>query len=168
MLQRQNINFHINSRFTPATYLKIRTYDLLPSITTQKGISKKLQPLRKGPYQIIDRTTDVAYKLTDLNKKEIVQHRNNLLPYYPKEYAFRELIQLYFFIGFKVIHNSLDQNQNQSTDMHPIQKQLDKKDRISQTNIKKRRQQKDTSNRKKKSKIRRKNYTTRSKRKISS
>ena len=32
--------------------------------------------------------TDVKYKLIDKKKKEIVQHRNNLLPYYPKEHAF--------------------------------------------------------------------------------
>ena len=38
-------------------------------------------------------------------KKEIVQHRNNLLPYYPKEYALRELTQLYSFTGLKVIQN---------------------------------------------------------------
>ena len=66
------------------------------NFNTQKGISKKIQPLRKGPYQIIVKPTDVTYKLTDSNKKEIVQHRNNLLPYYPKEYALRELTQLYY------------------------------------------------------------------------
>ena len=77
----------------------------MPNFNTQKGISKKLQPLRKGPYQIIAKPTDVTYKLTDSNQKEIVQHRNNLLPYYPKEYALRELTQLYFFTGLKVIQN---------------------------------------------------------------
>ena len=87
MLQRQNIISQINSRFTPTTNLKIGTYVLIPNFTTQKKIPKKLQPLRKRPYQIIDKPTDVTYKLTELNKKEIVQHRNNLLPYYPKEYA---------------------------------------------------------------------------------
>ena len=30
-------------------------------------------------------------------------YRNNLLPYYSKEYAFRELTQLYSFTGLKVI-----------------------------------------------------------------
>ena len=93
LIQRQNIYDQINSRFTPATDLKIGTFVLIPYFDTQKGISKKLQPLRKGPYQIIAKPTDVTYKLTDLNKKEIVQHRNNLLPYYPKEYALRELTQ---------------------------------------------------------------------------
>ena len=97
MLQRQNINDQINSRFTPATDLKIGSFILIPNFNTQKGISKKLQPLRKEPYQIIAKPTDVTYKLTDSTKKEIVQHRNNLLPYYPKEYALRELTQLYSF-----------------------------------------------------------------------
>ena len=94
MLQRQNIKNQTNSRFKPATDLKLGTFVLIPKFTTQKGISKKLQLLRKGPYQIIDKPTDVTYKLTDTNKKENIQHRNNLLPYYPKEYALRELTQL--------------------------------------------------------------------------
>ena len=105
LLQRQNINEQINSSFTPASELKIGTLVLIPNFNTQKGISKKLQPLRKGPYQIIAKPTDVTYKITDSNKKEIVQHRNNLLPYYPKEYALRELTQLYSFTGLKIIQN---------------------------------------------------------------
>ena len=117
LLQRQNINEQINSRFTPASELKIGTFVLIPNFNTQKGISKKLQPLRKGPYQIIARPTDVTYKITDSNKKEIVQHRNNLLPYYPKEYALRELTQLYSFTGLKIIQNephlkNTEQNDN--------------------------------------------------------
>ena len=68
-LQRQNINSQINSRYTPATNFKKGTYVLIPNLTTQKGISKKLQPLRKGSYQIIDKPTDVTYKLKDLKKK---------------------------------------------------------------------------------------------------
>ena len=105
LLQRQNINDQINSRFTPATVLKIGTFVLIPNFNTQKGIYKKLQPPRKGPYQIIVKPTDVTYKLTDSNQKEIFQHRNNLLPYYPKEYALRELTQLYSFTSLKVIPN---------------------------------------------------------------
>ena len=117
LLQRQNINEQINSRFTPASDLKIGTFVLIPNFNTQKGISKKLQPLRKGPYQIIARPTDVTYKITDSNKKEIVQHRNNLLPYYPKEYALRELTQLYSFTGLKIVQNephlkNTEQNDN--------------------------------------------------------
>ena len=47
----------------------------------------------------------LTYKLTDSTKKEIVHYRNNLLPYYPKQYALRELTQLYSFTGSKVIQN---------------------------------------------------------------
>ena len=72
MLQRQNIKNQISSLFTPATDLKIGTFVLIPNFNTQKGISKKYQPLRKGPYQIIAKPTDVTYKLTDSTKKEIV------------------------------------------------------------------------------------------------
>ena len=62
-----------------------------------------------------------------MNKKEIVQHRNNLLPYYRKEYAPRELTQLYSFTGLKVFRNSSEQHKNQNIDMQIIQKQSDKK-----------------------------------------
>ena len=127
MLQRQNINNQINQRFTPATDLKIGTFVLIPNFQTQKGISKKLQPLRKSPYQIIDKPTEVTYKLIDTSKKEIVQHRNNLLPYYPKEYTLRELTQLYFFTGLKVIQNNTQidpkLNENYKNQHTQIQKQ---------------------------------------------
>ena len=64
-----------------------------------------------------------------MNKKENVRHRNNLLPYYPKEYALRELTQLFSFTGLKVIPNSSEQNKNQNTDTQVRQKQLDKKEK---------------------------------------
>ena len=103
---------------TPASDLKIGTFVLIPNFNTQKEISKKLQPLRKGPYQIIAKPTDVTYKITDSDKKEIVQHRNNLLPYYPKEYALRELTQLYSFTGlkkFKITHTRRIKQRNNLT-----------------------------------------------------
>ena len=123
LLQKQNINSQIHSRFMAATDLKIGTFVLIPNFNIQKGISKKLQPLRKGPYQIIAKPTEVTYKLTDSTKKEIVQHRNNLLPYYPKEYALRELTQLYSFTGLKVIqnHTHTEQATNVKSDVHHTQ-----------------------------------------------
>ena len=45
LLQRQNINNQINSRFMPATDLKKGTIVLIPKFNTQKGISKILEPL---------------------------------------------------------------------------------------------------------------------------
>ena len=59
MLQKQNINDQINSRFTPAADLKTGTFVLIPNFNTQKGICKKVQTLRKGPYQIIAKPTDI-------------------------------------------------------------------------------------------------------------
>ena len=101
LLQRQNINEQINSRFTPASDLKIGTFVLIPNFNTEKESLKNYNPFEKDHTKIIAKPTDVTYKITDSNKKEIVQHRNNLLPYYPKEYALRELTQLYSFTGFK-------------------------------------------------------------------
>ena len=70
LLQRQNINSQINSGFMPATDLKVETFVSIPNFNTQKGISKKLQPLQKKPYQIIAKPTEVSYKLTDSTKKK--------------------------------------------------------------------------------------------------
>ena len=130
LLQRQNINNQINQRFTPATDLKIGTFVLVPNFQTQKGISKKLQPLPKLPYQIIAKPTEITYKLIDTTEKEIVQHRNNLLPYYPKEYALRELTQLYSFTGLKVIQNSTQIEPEMNETNKNQHAQIQKQDRI--------------------------------------
>ena len=89
----------------------------LSNFTTRKGISKKLQPLRKGTYQIIDKPTEVTYKLTDLNKKKSF---NTIATYYlitQKKYALRELTQLYSFTGLSIVQNNpqIEQNQNVNT-----------------------------------------------------
>ena len=136
MLQKQKINTQINSGFTPATYLKTVTFVLIPNFTTLKGISKKLQPLQKGPYQKIQKPTDVTYKLIDTNKKEIIQHRNNLLPYYPKEYALRELTQLYSFTGLKIVQNNSETKLNHHTDEQRSSKLDKQKENVNQTSFK--------------------------------
>ena len=118
LLQRQNNQSRKNSRFTPARNLKIRTNVLMPNFVTQKGIPKKLQPIRKKNIQIIDKPTDVTYKLIDSNKKEIVQQRNNLLPYYPKEHALCELTLLHSFTGLKVVHENSDNKHRQIHDIN--------------------------------------------------
>ena len=117
----------MNSRFTPATNLKIGTFVLIPNFVMQKGISKKLQPIQKGQFQINDKPTDVTYNFFDSNEKESIQHRNNLLPYYPKEYALREPIQLYSFTGFKIVHNNSDNSQKQTIDTNCSPQLLEKK-----------------------------------------
>ena len=122
MLQRQNKKIPNQFTLAPATDLKIGTFVLILNFTTQKRISKKLQPLQKGPYQIIEKPTEVTYKLNDTNKKQIIQHRNNLLPYYPKEYALRELTQLYSFTGLKIVQNNSGTELNHHTDEYKSSK----------------------------------------------
>ena len=56
-------------------------------------------------------------KLPTQTKKKSFNIENNLLPYYPKEYALRELTQLYSFTGLKIIQNephlkNTEQNDN--------------------------------------------------------
>ena len=87
------------------------------------------------------------------------------MPYYPKENALRELTQLYSFTSLKVIQN------------HPhTEKEIDEQDNVhhenqnqkqtkAQINLKNARH-KNTSKRKKKQKSDRKNYSTRTNRKI--
>ena len=49
LLQRQNINDQINSRFTPASDLKIGTFVLIPNFNTQKEFLKNYNPSEKDP-----------------------------------------------------------------------------------------------------------------------
>ena len=132
-----HIGQHTHSHKVNQIYIKIGTVFLIPNFNTQKGISKKLQPLRKGPYQITAKPTDVTYKITDSDQNEIVQHRNNQLPYYPKAYALRELTQLYSFTGLKVIQNHphTENEINEQNDIH-LEKQ-NKKPTTTQNNTKK-------------------------------
>ena len=109
-LQRQIFNSQMNFRFTPATNLKFGTYVLIPNSTTQKGISKKLQPLRKGPYQIIDKSTDVTYKLTDLNKKKSFNNETIFYLTTQKSTHFENLLNytlLQDFKSFKLVQNKI-------------------------------------------------------------
>ena len=54
--------------------------------------------IRKGPFQLLEKPTDVTCKLIHPNNKKI-QHRNNPSPYYPKQYALCELTHLYSSTG---------------------------------------------------------------------
>ena len=71
--------------------------------------------------------------LTDSNKKEIVQHRNTLLPYYLKEYALRELTQLYSLTSLEIVQNNSDIEQNQSTDKNKTLKPIQQNKTVHQT-----------------------------------
>ena len=52
---------------------------------THVNFSDKLKPLRIGPYNFIDRLSDVTYELLAQDGTTIHVHRNHSIPYYPKE-----------------------------------------------------------------------------------
>ena len=74
--------------------------------------------------------------MIDANKKEIFQHRNNLLPYYPKEYALRELTQLYSFTGLQFVQNNSKTKLNHHTDAQVNSKLDQQKEIVNQTSPK--------------------------------
>ena len=86
------------------------------------------------------------------------------MPYYPKEFALRELTQLYSFTGLKVIQNHphTENEINEQNDIH-LEKQ-NKKPTTNQNNTKK--LNKKIPKKKEKQKNDRKNYTTRTSREI--
>ena len=80
----------MNTRFRTAKPLPIRTFVLLTNQQQIEGVSKKLIPLKTGPYLIIENPTDTTYILQDQNKEKITIHRNHIVPYYPKEKHIKE------------------------------------------------------------------------------
>ena len=49
------------------------------------NFSKKLKPLRNGPYKILNHLFEVTYELLSQVGSTFQTHRNHFLPYYPKE-----------------------------------------------------------------------------------
>ena len=60
IIQRRSIQSQMNSRFTPASNIKIRTVVLIPNYIFQKGISENLQPIRKGSFHSIAKPKDIT------------------------------------------------------------------------------------------------------------
>ena len=59
----------MNTRFRTTKPLQIRTFVLLTNQQQIDGVSKKLIPLRTGPYLIFEKPTDTTYILQDKDKK---------------------------------------------------------------------------------------------------
>ena len=60
-----------------------------------EGVSKKLLPLKTGPYLVIDKPTETTYFLKDNIKEQITIHTNHIVPYYPKEKHIKLELQNY-------------------------------------------------------------------------
>ena len=85
----------MNLRFRTAKPLEKNTFVLVTNQQQVDGVSKKLLPLKTGPYLIIDKPTETTYILKDNNKEQITIHRNHIVPYYPKEKHIKLELQNY-------------------------------------------------------------------------
>ena len=85
----------MNTRFRTAKPLEKNTFVLVTNQQQIEGVSKKLLPLKTGPYLIVDKPTATTYILKDNNKEQITIHRNHIVPYYPKEKHIKLELQNY-------------------------------------------------------------------------
>ena len=83
-LRKINSHAYITKIYHEGKPLPLGTF-VLKRTFTHVHFSDKLKPLRIGPYKIIDRLSDVTYKLLAQDGSTIHVHRNHLIPYYPKE-----------------------------------------------------------------------------------
>ena len=82
----KNINSHayITKTYHQGKPLPIGTFVLKRNFS-HVHFSDKLKPLRNGPYKILDRPSDVTYEHLSQDGSTLHVHRNQLIPYYPKE-----------------------------------------------------------------------------------
>ena len=85
----------MNLRFRTTKPLEKNTFVLVTNQQHVDGVSKKLLPLKTGPYLIIDKLTETTYILKDSNKEHITIHRNHIVSYYPKEKHIKLELQKY-------------------------------------------------------------------------
>ena len=85
----RHINHKLNSQSSTfeTTHLKQLPLNTFVIHTNFKPVnfSKKLKPLRIGPYKILKHLSEVTYELLSQDGSTFQTHRNHILPYYPKE-----------------------------------------------------------------------------------
>ena len=123
----------MNLRFRTAKPLEKNTFVLVTNQQQIDGVSKKLLPLKTGPYLIIDKPTETTYILKDNNKERITTNRNHFVPYYSKEKHLKLELQNY------LLTNEIPtlKQPNVSTDTKLSIKQSDK-EHVHQYNLRKR------------------------------
>ena len=83
---RKKLTDEMNLRFRTAKPLEKNSFVLVTNQKQFDGVSKKLLPLKTGPYLIIDKPTETTYILKDNNKQQITIHRKHIVSYYPEKY----------------------------------------------------------------------------------
>ena len=92
---RKKLTDEMNLRFRTAKPLEKNTFVLITNQQQIDGVSKKILPLKTGPYLIIDKPTETTYILKDNNKEYITIHKNHIVQYYPKERHIKPELQNY-------------------------------------------------------------------------
>ena len=83
--KRKIISFaYFNKTYNNSRLLDIGTFVLKRNFL-YVHFSDKLKPLRIGPFKIIKKIFDIAYEIVNQDGYTSHIHRNNLVPYYPKE-----------------------------------------------------------------------------------
>ena len=126
----------MNLRFRTAKPLEKNTFVLVTNQQQVDGVSKKLLPLKTGPYLIIDKPTETTYILKDNNKEQITIHRNHIVPYYPKEKHIKLELQNYLLTN-KIPTLKQPNVATGTTETKPNLKQSDK-EHTHQYNLRKR------------------------------
>ena len=75
-----------------------------------------MEPLRIGPFKIINKISDITYEIVNQDGYTSHIHRNNLIPYYPKEPIIFPFIQQY-----NPYSNNDDNDNNDSNIIHSIE-----------------------------------------------
>ena len=76
---RKKLTDEMNLRIRTAKPLEKNTFVLVTNQQQVDGVSKKLLPLKTGPYLIIDNPTETTYILKDNNKEQITIHTNHIV-----------------------------------------------------------------------------------------
>ena len=92
---RKKLTDEKNLRFRTAKPLEKTTFVIVTNQQQVDGKSKKLLPLKTGPYLIIDKPTETTYILKDNNKEQITILRNHIVLYYPKKKQIKLELQNY-------------------------------------------------------------------------
>ena len=86
-LKKLNSQAYITKTYHEGKPLSLGTFVLKRNFT-YVHFSNKLKPLLIGPYKILDHLSDVTYELLSQDGSTFHNHRNHLVPYYPKEPLF--------------------------------------------------------------------------------
>ena len=110
-----------------ATILKPGQFVLVENKQFKLGISKKLQPVRTGVYEVIDRVAEHTYHIKHLGTGKVeMKHRNLLIPYQRKEKEIEKMTTRYnkipYFTKSKIRNNEDSEIPFENIEPEPVVK----------------------------------------------